>query len=165
MKILYLVRHAKSSWKDASLSDGERPLKNRGKQDAIAMAKRLSKMMISPDLMISSPAKRALKTATIFSNILMPTSGSAIRIENNLYLASAEEYLNIIRQIDRQYDCVMIFGHNPGISETASLLSTGFYENMGTCSVIGLSFEKTRWAAIKPGDAHKLFTKNRKNLD
>jgi len=164
MKFLYLVRHAKSSWNHVSLSDRERPLKNRGKQDALAMAKLLNKMILSPDLMLSSPAKRALKTATIFSNILMPNSGSTIRIENNLYLASAEEYLNIIRQIDRQYDNVMIFGHNPGISETAALLSSGFYENMGTCSVIGLSFENIAWATIKPGNAHRLFIKNRKEL-
>jgi len=87
MKRLYLLRHAKSSWKDLTLSDFDRPLNKRGKRDAPLIAKKLKEKGIRPDIIISSPAKRARKTAKIFAKTLHV----ALKTEEKLYEAHTSD--------------------------------------------------------------------------
>src|SRR5687768_11977103 len=112
MKTLFLVRHAKSSWEDAGLSDKERPLKKRGVSDAQVMGKVLHKHGIKPGQMISSPAKRAFDTAEIIAAQL---SFDKKKIEKNkrLYFEGIETIFKVIQSVDAKTDTAFIFGHNP----------------------------------------------------
>ena len=98
MKNLILIRHAKSSWKNTSLDDFDRPLNKRGKQDAPIMADRLLKRGINMDYIISSPAKRAADTAKIFAGVL--SYNSEITLTDDLYEASQNQILEVINRID-----------------------------------------------------------------
>src|SRR2546426_10315742 len=99
MRLLTLVRHAKSSWDYPELSDFERPLNERGRRDAPAMAQRISRLPPKPDLLMSSPATRALATARLFAETLgFPMQD--ITIDARIYDASPETLLNVVRQLD-----------------------------------------------------------------
>jgi len=137
MKTLYLLRHAKSSWKDMSLSDFERPLNKRGKHDAPFMAEKMKEKGISPDSIISSPAKRAKKTALIFSEVLE----SPLYLEKNLYDTSIEEMLWIIGKAFETQDEVMIVGHNPELTLLNNLLSDTEIFNIPTAAVVAIGFD------------------------
>src|SRR5688500_4533393 len=116
LKTLVLVRHAKSSWKDASLPDRDRPLNRRGKRDAPEMGRRLAQLVGTPDLIVSSPAARALATARVFAEAVdYPVDG--IREEERIYEAAPTEILDVIRDIDDDVDGVPLFGHNPGLTQ------------------------------------------------
>ena len=106
MKHLLLVRHAKSSWDDFSIKDFDRPLNERGKKDAPMMAKRLLKRDIMIDAFISSPAKRARKTAEAFVKEYKGNKDHIILLED-LYLAGPSAFEKVIRNIKRQipHDC------------------------------------------------------------
>src|SRR5215470_8706335 len=112
MKTLYLVRHAKSSRDDPSLPDKERPLNKRGRRDAPRMGERLAKRDVKPDLILSSPAVRALATAEIVSRKL----GYAIKdivVDERLYGADPNDLLDVIHELGEKPKRVMLFGHNP----------------------------------------------------
>jgi phosphohistidine phosphatase len=105
MKLLLLVRHAKSSWKDRSLADRDRPLNRRGLKDAPRMGKRLAKNYPAPHLVLSSPAVRALSTAKAIAKAI-DYPGSHIRVEERLYGADPEEFIQVIRDLDDGADRV-----------------------------------------------------------
>lgn len=145
MKTLILARHAKSSWK-RPLPDRLRPLNKRGKQDAPMMGQRLARREIEPDAIITSPATRALVTAeAIAQEIGHPHD--EIRVDERLYGASAFELLEIIRELDDHLDCVMLFGHNPGLTELANDLGCDI-ENIPTCGAVELEFDIDSWALV-----------------
>jgi len=111
MKTLIIVRHAKSSWKDSSLSDFDRPLNKRGKRDVPDMGARLKSQNILPDLLISSPANRALTAAKgIAEQIEYPLNN--IVEDDALYHASSSSIIRLIADADNKYDSLMIFGAN-----------------------------------------------------
>jgi phosphohistidine phosphatase len=145
MKTLLLVRHAKSSWDDFSLSDFERPLNERGKNDAPKMGKRLRKKNVKIDAFISSPAKRAKKTAQYFIKEFDGKEDDIIFI-SSLYDASVSDFNAAIKTIDDKYDNVAIFSHNPGITQFANELVSGAnIDNMPTCSVFAVKANTDRW--------------------
>jgi phosphohistidine phosphatase len=148
MKTLYLIRHAKSSWEDRDLSDFERPLNERGLRDAPVIAKILKKKNISPGLIISSPAYRALETARIFAGALS-YDPEKIVTDERIYEATMHELFSLVRGIPDSYQAVMLFAHNPGISNFANLLSNRFVPEMPTCAVAGLSFDQNSWNEIE----------------
>ncbi|MBT8379033.1 MAG: histidine phosphatase family protein [Ignavibacteria bacterium] len=155
MKTLYLVRHAKSSWKDSSLDDIERPLNKRGKRDAPFMGELLSEKGIKPNVMFSSPAKRASKTAqAIAEQIGYPKND--IIFDEAIYEASSRELVDFIKKIDDQYNSVMIFGHNPGFTMLNNFLSKEYIDNLPTCGVIALEFNSS-WKDIDKNSAKVLF--------
>ncbi len=155
MKTLYLVRHAKSSWKQPELSDFERPLNKRGKNDAPFMGKLLSDKEINPELVISSPAKRASATAKIIaSEINFPKE--EIVLDENIYEASGRRLLEIISKTEEKYSSVMLFGHNPGLTVLHNNLSDHFIDNIPTCGVVALEF-RTSWKEIELNSAEFLF--------
>jgi phosphohistidine phosphatase len=163
MKTLFLVRHAKSSWKETDLSDKDRPLNKRGKHDAPVMGKLLKKMNVQPDLLISSPAVRALTTALNIANEI-DYPNSKIDIVENIYMASATELLNEVSKSDDKLKSIMLFGHNPGITDFLNGLSTANIDNMPTCSIVCIQFEINSWSDIKNKKGKVVFFEYPKKL-
>jgi phosphohistidine phosphatase len=113
MKTLLLMRHAKSSWKDDSLEDHERPLKKRGKKDAKRIAKAIAKNNLTPDLILSSSAIRARETVEIIVDNLKYKG--RIVFSDELYMGEPQDFINALRILSNDYTTVMIVGHNPGL--------------------------------------------------
>lgn len=151
MKRLYLIRHAKSSWSDPDLSDIDRPLNKRGKRDAPFMGKRLKKAhRANPDIILSSPAKRALRTAKILAREIDYPKGK-IEIKDSLYGSGVQAMLNIIHYLDDSLDEVMLFGHNPDITSLANYLSDQQVDNIPTCGIFRVDFDVQSWKDVKKG--------------
>lgn len=147
MKTLYVIRHAKSSWDDPTLSDFDRPLNNRGKKDAPAMGKRLAQRHVVPDLLLSSPAERALTTCKIIADEIQYPSGK-IKTDKNLYHAEDAEILRIIQGLDNKYSCVWIFGHNPGQTDFVNLIADADIDNIPTCGVVICALDIQSWDEV-----------------
>jgi phosphohistidine phosphatase len=143
MKTVLLIRHAKSSWDDSSVSDFDRPLNERGKKNAPEMAVRLHDKGIRPDMLVSSPAKRAKQTAKAFQKILEVRD---LEFIDELYLPSTEAFAKVISNLPAKVNSVAIFSHNPGITEFANLLTTTRIDNMPTTSVFAVKAEVKDWA-------------------
>jgi phosphohistidine phosphatase len=116
MKRLYLLRHAKSSWKDPSLPDHDRPLAGRGRRAAKAIARHLREQRIAPELVLCSTARRARETLERIESAL---GTSVVCVEGDLYAASAPELLERLRSVPDAVGSVMLIGHNPGLQELA----------------------------------------------
>ncbi|UII29010.1 histidine phosphatase family protein [Fulvivirga maritima] len=156
MKTLYIIRHAKSSWKYHHLDDIDRPLNKRGKRDAPDMGERLSVLNIIPHLMISSPAKRAYATCkTIAKALEYPKE--AIEINDKLYHASEDSLMDIIQDIENSWDSVMIFGHNPGLTLFANSLADTNIDNIPTCGIVACTFDVDSWAETDFGKGKLMF--------
>ena len=145
MRTVILIRHAKSSWANPLQSDFERPLNERGKEEAPAMGKRLKKLGIAPDLIISSSAKRTRQTAKrIAEEVGYDTDN--IEWEEILYHCIPSVFEEVIHEIDDSVKTVFIVAHNPGITEFVNQLSPEFkIDNMPTCGMVGARMEGTDW--------------------
>ena len=146
MKTLYLVRHAKSSRDDPTLADRDRPLNDRGLDDAPEMGKRLARRRIRPDLIVSSPALRALTTAQLIA-AEVGYENDAIAVEERLYAAPVEDLLSVIRATDKKIERLMLFGHNPEFSDLATRLA-GEPMDMPTCAVAEFGYDDARWSEV-----------------
>ncbi len=147
MKLLTVIRHAKSSWKQPGMEDFARPLNGRGKRDAVAMGQRLAAAGFQPDVIVSSPAKRARSTAVrIGKEIGIPKA--AIVYEEDIYHATSDRLLLIVRKLDDSLDQVALVGHNPGFSELSGLLSREYIGDMPTCSVVRLQLAVSSWQEV-----------------
>jgi len=144
MKILTLVRHAKSSWKDTGLRDRDRPLNKRGQRDAPIMGKRLHEHGIRPSLIVSSPANRAWTTAKIIAGELSYPL-EFLQRDDNLYLASVDHILDVIVAQDERFNSLMIVGHNPGFTDFANFLSPGLTHNLPTAGIVSVSIAQDHW--------------------
>ncbi len=144
MKTLTLVRHAKSSWKDTSLRDSERPLNKRGRRDAPEMGRRIRDHGIRPSLIVSSPAVRAWTTAKLIAaEIGYPLE--FLQKERSLYLASVDEILDVVAAQDEGFNSLMVVGHNPGFTEFANFLCPGLTGNLPTAGVVSVEFDRDDW--------------------
>ncbi|NTU96673.1 MAG: phosphohistidine phosphatase [Chlorobiaceae bacterium] len=144
MKTLYIVRHAKSGWENGVRNDFDRTLSARGLRTAPVMANVLKEKKILPDLIISSPATRALTTAKLFSVILgYPEKRIEERME--LYDAHAGTIFETLRQISDECSTVMIFGHNPSLLEFASLFGGKKIDVLVPCGVIRIDLDISSW--------------------
>ena len=146
MKTLFLVRHAKSSRNDLSLPDRDRPLDERGKQDAPKMGKRLARRHAKLDLLVSSPAVRALTTAQLIAEEV-GYERRGIVVDDRLYASSPDALLAVIRGLDRKLDRVMLFGHNPEFTDLAHRLSSDIVD-MPTCAVAEFDFDTKEWSDV-----------------
>jgi phosphohistidine phosphatase len=146
MKTVFLVRHAKSSWDDTALPDKDRPLNGRGKRDAPKMGERLAKRDVKPDLILSSPARRALATAEIIAKKLDYKLKNIV-VDDRLYAVDADDLLDAIRKLGDKSMRVMLFGHNPEVTELAHRLSSKI-THMPTCAVAEFTFDAKSWANI-----------------
>jgi len=153
MKRLLIMRHAKSSWKDESLTDHERPLKKRGKQDAEKMGKVLKNKKIVPDIILCSSATRAKETAKLISDA-MKYKGK-IRYADALYMAEPTDILSVINDLSADAKTVMVIGHNPG-SEALVQILTGKVESLPTGSIAYVTAKIKDWKDIIRNEEVKL---------
>ena len=144
MKILTLVRHAKSSWSNPKLGDRQRPLNKRGKRDAPEMGRRIVKHGIRPSLIISSPATRAWTTAKIIAKeISYPIE--FLQREDALYHASLDGFLEVVSEQDNEFNSIMVVGHNPGLTDFANFLSPRLTHNVPTAGVVSVEIDQDHW--------------------
>lgn len=150
MKRLTLVRHAKSSWDDPELEDFERPLNRRGLRDAPVMGERLAARGLCPDLLLSSPARRARDTAEALATALgLPQARLQLRQE--IYEADPDALLALILGLPPELNHVFLVGHNPGLTDLGGLLVPGAPKHLPTCAVLVVDFAILSWAQVAPG--------------
>jgi phosphohistidine phosphatase len=162
MKTLILVRHAKSSWDAPGLSDSERPLNERGKKDAPEMAKRLKERGVKVELLVSSPAKRARQTAKVFAEEYDVKKDDIVLVEE-LYMATQPAFSAAVNRLDNKFDVVVLFSHNPGITEFASSLTNVRVDDMPTCAMYALQIETDKWKEFEEAEKKFLFFDYPKN--
>lgn len=148
LKSLFLIRHAKSSWRKPELSDFQRPLNNRGQKDAPFMGKRLKKFDVKPDIIISSPANRALKTAKIIAQEIQFSRDKIIK-KISIYEGTLSDLIKLINNFDNSLNRVMLFGHNPDITSCANYFCNYHVENIPTCGIYCIEFQINSWKKIR----------------
>ena len=152
---VYLLRHAKSSWKDPALADRDRPLSGRGRREAKAMCRHLGQQRVDPDLVLCSTAERARQT---LEGVEPAFGRGAVRVERELYGAGPTDLLTRLREIAPSVRSVMVIGHNPGLEELALLLAGDgserrqLEEKFPTGALATLAF-RGPWAGLEPGAA------------
>lgn len=155
MKTLYLVRHAKASW-DEHVSDWERPLTQAGVERAHKVAKLLKSKKIKPDKIISSYAFRALNTAVIFA-IDLKHPAAAIEVSQHIYEKRAIDILDLLRKQDDKHDIIMLFGHDPSITELYNMLTRKLLLKLSTASAAGIEFNIKQWKSLGSSVGKTLF--------
>jgi len=150
MKKLVLIRHAKSDWHSDAATDFDRPLNKRGKKNAPIMAQRLATRGCSPDLILSSPARRAHETVEIIAKRLdCPTT--EITFDQSIYEANLETLIKLVRGLDDELENVILVGHNPGFSELGEWFSDDAPEWLPTCGLLELELAISAWADATEG--------------
>ncbi|MFN4123546.1 MAG: SixA phosphatase family protein [Flavobacteriales bacterium] len=155
-KHICFLRHAKSSWKYPDLHDYDRPLNDRGLEDAPLMGKKLKKLGYHPDLIISSPANRAISTARIVCEKL-DYQLHKLKLDEKIYLASAWQLIDMIKQLDHKLSRVMFIGHEPAFSQTIRILCDINIEKFPTCSAMNIGLNVSNWAQLKEQQGRILF--------
>ncbi len=150
MKQLYIIRHAKSSWKNLSLDDFNRGLNKRGKKDAPFMGLKLKEENIVPDIIISSPAVRAKTTAKIIAYKIGYTQ--PILFDKSIYESTTTTLHKIIKSIDNKNNIVFLFGHNPTLNMFVEDYIE-FYDNIPTCGIVKIEFDCNSWEDINSSNA------------
>lgn len=148
MKRLFIVRHAKSSWDFPELHDSDRPLNKRGKRNAPEMGQRLAQRQIMPEGMITSPAKRAADTAKLIAKEISFTLKN-IQKEPLFYFASISEMIAVLQGAPNDIETLMVFGHNPGLTDLANFLSGADIYNIPTCGIVEIEFNISSWNEIE----------------
>jgi len=164
MKTLYLLRHAKSSWNFDELSDQERPLNDRGRDDAPRMGQALAKRDIKPDLIVSSPAVRAMSTAALVAREL-DYPHDKIAVEPGIYQAEVDDILGIIHNLPESADSVILVGHNPTFTDTVNTLSPSSINEMPTAAVVCLRFDCNSWEQVSRANAEFYFYDYPRNVN
>jgi len=156
MKRVVIVRHAKSvpyGYDD----DINRDLKDRGKNDAKLVSEELKRKGIVPDVMISSPAKRAIKTARIFAENLGFNKKNILEVEDIYEGLTTSEFLEMIQHLPENVETVFFFGHNPGFYYFTGNLLKSFNSDMPTCSTVGIDFNVNSWKNVEARTGQKAF--------
>ena len=163
LKTLIIVRHAKSSWEDVMQNDFDRPLNERGKEEAPIMGKRLANKKINIDVFVSSPAKRAYKTAKLFIKEF-DRSKDEILLVKELYEASVTNFQQVVKSLDNKFDSAAIFSHNPGITDFANSLSLVKIDNMPTSGIFAVKASVKKWSDFNSAIKEFLFFDYPKNI-
>lgn len=156
MKRLYLIRHAKSSWSNPGLDDIERPLNKRGKRDAPFMGERLKKYQVCPDLIYTSPAKRARKTAKQIALCVGYPVENIIQ-KGDIYTSDLNRLLVVIQQTSADVNTLFVVGHNYVLTDMAEYLTGETLINIPTCGIVGMDFEIDSWRDVHGDRAEMLF--------
>lgn len=157
MKTVILVRHAKSSWKDPSLDDFDRPLNKRGKKNAPFMGEKLKDRQMRPDLILSSPAKRARKTAIAVAKAI-DYPKKKIVYDTDMYHAGAGYLFELVKNLEDENNTIMLFGHNPGFNEIADMLcKKNRVYNIPTTGVYCIKFDVSQWKKVEEGKGDFVF--------
>ena len=144
MKNIIIVRHAKSSWSDFNLSDFNRPLDKRGIHDAPLMAQKLKDCGYIPDHIFTSDAVRAKTTAQSFQSLFNVPMTEV----HSLYHGDPEDYMDVLRGLNEDFGTVALFGHNPGITYLANMISPGITDNIPTCGIIIAKYKGHDWHMV-----------------
>lgn len=149
MKKLILVRHGKSSW-EYSVSDKDRPLLERGINDAILVSDEFAEQAIEIDAVYSSPANRALHTCAIFlRQLYLPFN--KLEVLHELYDFSGNEVLNVLKNLNNDINSVLIFGHNHAFTHIVNSLGNSYIDNVPTAGLVELNFNIDSWSQIAKG--------------
>jgi len=143
MKILYLLRHAKSSWEEG-VDDHKRSLKNRGKNDAELVSKYVAIKVKAPQKIYSSDANRAQTTARYFKESFGVSDKDCI-LKPSLYDFEGSKVMEVIKNVANNLDCVMIVGHNHALTSIVNMLGDAVINNLPTCGFVELQFEVDSW--------------------
>ena len=155
-KRLFIVRHAKSSWKYPELTDFQRPLNGRGKRDVPDMSQRFLETGYKVDLIKSSPAERAFTTAKGFARRLN-INLDEVEQNKNLYHASSVSIRRIIAGTPNHINSLMIFGHNPGLTYLINDISDFYLVNLPTCAICGIALNIEQWSDILSASGEKFY--------
>jgi phosphohistidine phosphatase len=169
MRRVYLLRHAKSSWKDRSLADRDRPLAGRGKRAAKAVAGHIEAEGIRPDLVLCSPARRTRETLKrVEAAFGEPVE---VRFEDALYGASEAELLASLRALPAEASSVMVVGHNPGLEDLALALASEGAEHARmkdmypTAALATIDLPADAWSTIERGSGELVAYVRPRDLD
>lgn len=163
MKTLYLIRHAKSSWKYTELDDFERPLNKRGRRDAPEMGRFLKNNQVMPDLIMSSPALRAATTARVLAEIISyPLNG--IQYLNQIYEASMLSIFDTVNCLDDKINSAFLVGHNPALTSLANMLCNTYVDNIPTCGIYCIELDIRIWNDVSEQCAKLKFFDYPKNI-
>lgn len=146
MKTILIMRHAKSSWDDPDQDDHDRPLNKRGKRDAPRIGGLLRGQGLLPDLVISSTALRARRTAELV--VQSSGYGGEIRLRRDLYEAEADAYLSVLQQMSDDFQRVLLIGHNPGLEHLLGLLCD-VWERLPTAALAVVTLPLESWRELK----------------
>jgi phosphohistidine phosphatase len=164
LKRLYLIRHAKSSWSNLKISDFDRPLNQRGKKEAPLMAERLAQHGVCPDVLISSPAKRAKATAEIVARtVKYPVK--KIHYEDSAYTSATIDLLRVLQRIDDRIESAFLVGHNYAITDLAVMLTGEYISKIPTSGVVAMDLAVPAWENVGPGKGAILFFDYPKKYD
>lgn len=156
MKRVILVRHAKSVSYGYD-QDFDRPLAERGEENAQTISLELQKMNIHPDLVIASPAVRTSQTAWIYCDTL-GYSKQSIRFEKKLYSGkTSENFLAMLQELEDEKDTVIVFGHNPTVYYYMNYLMCDFNDDVPTCSTVGIDYDVESWSKLREGQGKMAF--------
>jgi len=156
MKYLALLRHAKSSWKNADLDDFDRDLNERGERDAPMMGRRLQARGVRPSLIVSSPANRAKRTARLVAQA-MNYPVEFLQREDELYLADPATLLSVIGKQENSFNNIVVCGHNPGMTDLANRLTNSRIDNIPTCGIVGMEADIQSWTEIEDAEWRLVF--------
>lgn len=157
MKTLYLLRHAKSSWKEPGLRDFDRPLNSRGREAAPLVGQLIRKRKLPVDLVLSSPAARARQTAALVREAAELSAD--LLYDERIYEADAERLLAVVAQSPDSADALMLVGHNPGMEHLLKLL-TGEQHEMPTAALACVVLDVEKWGKVRADSGRlKLFVR------
>jgi phosphohistidine phosphatase len=132
MKTLLLMRHGKSSWKDDSLSDHERPLKKRGRRDSQRIAEIIVENDLYPDIILCSSAKRTKETAKLVMETL--NYDNKVSYLKSFYMGEPDDFINALNELSNKNKVVLIVAHNPGLEALIQIMD-GEIESLPTAAL------------------------------
>lgn len=156
MKTIYLIRHAKSDWNNPNLSDFDRPLNKRGKKDAPFMGKKLNSLTPNIDLIIASPAKRALETVKAICPEI-DYSFDNIQFDESVYHSSYNNLNSIVNNLNNELNSIALVGHNPGLTNFSNYLTDNYIDNIVTSGIVKIKLDIDNWNEIVEGVGSKVF--------
>lgn len=165
MKKLILVRHAKTEPIHSQISDFERNLLNKGVNDAHFVSLKMLEKKIIPDLIISSPARRAVETAEIFSQNLDFPSKDIVFNELIYNQYTTNDFINLLYKFPDKYETIMVFGHNPTLEILGYRFTNEFNTHIPTTGVLGIDFDVNSWKEIEAGKGKLRYFYHPKNID
>ena len=146
MKKLIVVRHSKSSWKDSSLLDFDRPLNKRGKRDGKKMSEFLSQFIKSIDLLLSSSSYRTKLTSKYYQDSLQIKN---LIFTDSLYHASKKEIIENFYNVDSSINSILLIGHNPGLTEFINFSTDKNLFNLPTTGTVVIDYPIEKWTEIE----------------
>ena len=160
-KKLIIVRHSKSSWKDLSLDDFNRPLNKRGKEDGPIISNYLSKKTNFIDFLHSSSSVRTFETSKFFTERI---KFGKVKYDDNLYHSSSESILNLIKNYSNKYSSVMLIAHNPGLTHLINQITNISLDNLPTTGLAEIHFSCNKWNEISSKNSNLIDLKFPKQL-